>query len=65
MNRKMLPRDIMRAKLKRGQLIGKMNGKGVKVFHWKDKRDVYTLSSCPEHEANLEPSGKKNRKGEG
>ena len=44
--------------------MGKMNPKGVKVCNWKDKRDVFTLSTYPEHDAQLVPSGKKNQKGE-
>ena len=63
-NRKLLPRDVMTAKLKKGNVIGKMNTKGVRVCHWKDKRDVYTLSTCPEHDLQLAPTGKKNRNGE-
>ena len=59
-NRKLLPQDVMTAKLKKGNVIGKMNSKGVKVCYWKDKRDVYTLSTCPEHDAQLAPTGKKN-----
>ena len=54
----------MKGKLKKGEVMGKMNPKGVKVCHWKDKRDVFTLSTCPEHDAQLVPSGKKNQKGE-
>lgn len=53
----------MKAKLKRGESIGKMNKNGVKVCHWKDKRDVFTLSTIPEHDGQLKPTGKKNRKG--
>lgn len=52
----------MAAKLKKDEVIGKMNSKGVKVCHWKDKRDVYILSTCLEHDAKLAPTGKKNRK---
>ncbi|XP_047738345.1 piggyBac transposable element-derived protein 4-like [Hyalella azteca] len=63
-NRKLLPQDVMSAKLKRGEVTGKMNSKGVKICHWKDKRDVFTLSTCPEHDVQLVPTGKKNRMGE-
>jgi hypothetical protein len=54
----------MSAKLIRGKVTGKMNSKGVKICHWKDKRDVFTLSTCPEHDVQLLPTGKKNRMGE-
>lgn len=40
-----------------------MNSKGVKVCNWKDKRNVLTLSTVPEHSGNLQPSGKKDRNG--
>ena len=54
----------MTAKLKKSEVSGKRNSKGLKVCHWKDKRDVFTLITCPEHDAKLAPTGKKNRKGE-
>lgn len=52
----------MAAKLKKDEVIGKMNSKGVKVCHCKDKRDVYILSTCLEHDAKLAPTGKKKQK---
>ena len=63
-NRKMLPPDVMKSKLKRGELVGKMNNSGVKVCHWKDKKNVFTLSTIPEHNGQLKSTGKKNRKGQ-
>ena len=37
---------------------------GVKVFNWKDKRTVLTLSTIPEHETKLVASGKSSRSGD-
>ncbi|KAF2343998.1 PiggyBac transposable element-derived protein, partial [Trinorchestia longiramus] len=62
-NKKKLPHSVSKAKLKKGEIAGLMNSKGLKVCNWKDKRNVLTLSTVPEHSGNLLPSGKKNRNG--
>ena len=63
-NRKRIPNDVKNAKLQRKEMKALENEKGVKVFNWRDKRYVLTISSVPEHGAVLCPSGKKDRKGE-
>ena len=42
-------------------MISQQNAKGVKIFYWKDKRNVLTLSTIPEHSGELVPSGKRTR----
>lgn len=59
-NRKLLLKDVMIANLKKDEATGKMNSKG--VCQWKYKRSVFTLSTCPEYDANLVLSCKQNRK---
>ena len=62
-NRKGLPSDVTKAKLKKGELKGMESDKGVKIFNWKDKRNVLTLSSVPEHSNELVDTGKMSRGG--
>ena len=62
--RKYLCKEVVKAKLKKGEMKAAENRQGVKLYKWKDKRDVLTLSTVPEHGNGLLPSGKKNRKGE-
>ena len=45
-------------------MISRQNDKGVKVFHWKDKRSVLTLSTVPEHDDAFIPTGKRARNGD-
>lgn len=40
---------------------GQENSTVVKVFKWRDKRNILTISTLPEHNDQLVPSGKKNR----
>lgn len=44
-NRKKLPKSVVQAKLKKGEIIGKQNKKKVVVMKWHDKRDVLFLST--------------------
>ena len=60
-NRKQIPKSFQNAKLKRGEMISKQNAKGVKIFNWKDERNVLTLSTIPEHSGELVPSGRRTR----
>ena len=53
-----LPDKVVKAKIKKGETVSLQNYKGVKVFHWKDKRSVLTLSTVPEHDNTLIPTGK-------
>lgn len=62
-DRKNLPKTVMKAKLKRGEIKALQSKKGVKVFNWKDKRNVITLSTIPEHDATLIDTGKVTRTG--
>lgn len=44
-NRKHLPKNIITAKLKRGEHIAMESLDGITFLKWKDKRDVYVLST--------------------
>lgn len=43
-NRKGLPQDVVNAKLKKGEIIGREKN-GIVVFKWKDRRDVMMLTT--------------------
>lgn len=60
-SRKGLPCEVTKAKIKKGDIVSLQNDKGVKVFHWKDKRSVLTLSTVPEYDDALIPTGKRAR----
>ena len=49
-HRKGLPHVVTKARLERGEKKGLQNEDGIKMFNWKDKRTVLTLSSLPEHD---------------
>ena len=61
-NRKYLSKDVIGAKQKRNEMKCLQNNKGVKVFNWKDKRNVFMISTVPEHGGFLVPSGKLSKK---
>jgi hypothetical protein len=61
-NRKGLPKSVTTAKLKKGELTGLENSKGIVVMKWRDKRDVYFLST--KHGDQQVTTGKKNRQKE-
>lgn len=44
-NKKNMPKDVMDAKLKRGEVIAKEDSNGIVVLKWKDTRDVRLLST--------------------
>ncbi|XP_050507475.1 piggyBac transposable element-derived protein 4-like [Diabrotica virgifera virgifera] len=44
-NRRGNPKDVILKKLKRGEVFGQENEKGVCVLKWKDKRDVLLLTT--------------------
>lgn len=44
-NKKYMPKDVMCAKLKRGQFIAREEGNGIVVLKWLDTRDVRMLST--------------------
>lgn len=44
-NRKYLPKDVINGKIKKGEFRAKENENGMTCMKWKDKRDVYLLST--------------------
>ncbi|KAK8376085.1 hypothetical protein O3P69_008660 [Scylla paramamosain] len=62
--RKYLPKEVTESKLRKNEMKGQENSNGVKVFKWRDKRNVLTISTLPEHSDQLVPSGKVNRRKE-
>lgn len=58
-NRKQVPKSFQNAKIKKEEIISQQNAKGVKLFNWKDKKNVLTFSMIPEHSGELVPSEKK------
>ena len=40
------------------------NSHGVKIYNWRDKMNLFMLSTVPEHGDSLIPSGKMNRNNE-
>lgn len=44
-NRKNLPEEVTKAKLKKGEVVAKESNEGILVLNWKDKRNVLMLST--------------------
>lgn len=44
-NRKYLPQEVVAAKLNKGQIASMENDDGVTITNWKDKRNIYMLST--------------------
>lgn len=63
-NRRGNPKSVTKKKLKKGEVYGQQNEKGVRIMKWVDKRDVLMISTVPGHTDTLQNTGKKNRKGE-
>lgn len=61
-NRKDLPKEVVSAKLKKGEIMGRENEDGIVVSKWKDKRDVLMLSTY--HTLDVVNTGRLNRKRE-
>lgn len=61
-NRKGVPKEITLQKLKKGEICGSENEEGIVVGKWKDKREVYFLSTY--HNLDIVNTGKRNRKRE-
>ncbi|XP_045119580.1 piggyBac transposable element-derived protein 4-like [Portunus trituberculatus] len=59
--RQYLPKEVTESKKKKNEMKGRENSNGVKVFKWRDKRNVLTISTVSEHSDQLVPSGKVNR----
>lgn len=60
-NRKGLPKTVISTKLKKGNIKGKMNSNGVRVFKWVDKRPVYMISTCRNHNTEMVNTNKQKR----
>jgi len=60
-NRRELPADVIKAKLKRGEVTGQQDQRGIKIISWVDKRRVNMLTTIPEHEATLMDTGRVRR----
>jgi hypothetical protein len=56
-NRKGNPKTVISMKLKRGEIVGKMNSNGVRVIKWTDKRPVHMISTCRNHDLILKSTG--------
>lgn len=63
-SRKGLPKEVTKAKIKKGEVAALENDDGNKVFNWKDKRNVLSLSTVPEHDDNLIATGSTLKTGE-
>ncbi|KAF2353273.1 PiggyBac transposable element-derived protein [Trinorchestia longiramus] len=63
-NRKHLSKEVVVAKLKKKEMKCQENYSGIKLYNWRDKRNVFMISTVPEHDGSLVPSGKTNRNGE-
>jgi len=61
-NAKGFPKDITNAKIKKGEIKGKEDDKGVVVIIWKDKRDVRMVST--KHGIEMISTGKTSRNGD-
>ncbi|KAF7685756.1 PiggyBac transposable element-derived protein 4 [Cucumispora dikerogammari] len=60
-NRKFLPKNVVTAKLTKGQVVKKRSGQ-ITLLKWKEKRDVLMLTTM--HTGHVVQSTKLNRKGE-
>lgn len=60
-NAKGFPKDITNVKIKKGEINGKEDNKGVVVSIWKDKRDVRIVST--KHGIEIISTGKTSRNG--
>ncbi|KAJ8929077.1 hypothetical protein NQ314_018276 [Rhamnusium bicolor] len=60
--RKGLPKDVINAKLNKGEICRKQNEDGIIVTKWKDKGDMRILSTY--HNLDIVNIGKKNRRNE-
>ena len=58
-DRKGLPGDVVKKKLKQGERIVQYeHSKGLAITHWKDKRDVFMMTTCiPDSETQVQRRG--------
>ncbi|KAF2367685.1 PiggyBac transposable element-derived protein [Trinorchestia longiramus] len=62
--RKHLSKEVVVAKLKKNEMKCLENCSGIKLYNWRDKRNVFMISTVLEHDGSLVLSGKTNRNGE-
>lgn len=62
-NRKGIDEELLKKKLKKGEVCGKEKNK-IKIIKWQDKRQVLMLTTIPSHNETLVNSGKKTKSGE-
>ncbi|XP_028968650.1 piggyBac transposable element-derived protein 4-like [Galendromus occidentalis] len=60
-NRKHLPKSVVNSRLARDQVVGKMSNEGIVVGKWRDKRDVYFLTT--KHDLRMVTLGRSRRDG--
>ena len=56
------PKDVVEARLRKDEIIGRENQDGVVIAKWKSRRDVIMLST--QHDLSMIGTGKKNRQNE-
>ncbi|CAH2086353.1 unnamed protein product [Euphydryas editha] len=59
--RRGLPKNVISTKLKKGEVVGKMNKNGVRIIKWFDKRPVYMISTSRRHNATIIDTGKRRK----
>lgn len=63
-NSKGLPDEVMKKKLKKGEVMAQENEKGIKIVKWLDKRQVNMISTLEAHTCTLQEGRKRNKFGE-
>ncbi|XP_029347881.1 piggyBac transposable element-derived protein 4-like [Acyrthosiphon pisum] len=61
-NRRYLPKEVITKKIKKGEIFGKEDDNGIVVSKFKDKRDIFLLST--RHKLDIVDTGKQSRKKE-
>jgi len=59
-DRRGLPKEFVKEKLKQGErIVWYKKNKGLEITHWKDKRDVFMMTTCiPDGESQVQTCGK-------
>lgn len=63
-NRRGLPKGFIKYGIKKNEVVGVHNSKGVKIIKWQDKRPILMITNKKDHGISLQDTGKKNRKSE-
>ena len=63
-NQKRTPKQVTQVKLKKGDVVSCQSSDGVKISNWKDKCNVLTIPTVPEHGPDKVATGKKSRGGQ-